>query len=200
MSRTHLKAGDRRRQLVSAARRVVGRDSLGATNLRSVAAEAGVALGTVHYIFPSKEELLRAVLEDVIDEQARALQASTVDGDDLESALRRTAMTTWRALIEGDPGIQVAQFELTLWALRAPETAHLARWQYERYLELLTAHLSDVARGAGVDPAVETAELARLFLAGIDGLILQYLALGDSRRSLADLEALVHRTALAAVG
>jgi hypothetical protein len=65
----------------------------------------------------------------------------------------------------------------------------VARRQYELYLEVLTATWGDAAARAGVTLAVPVDDLARMFLAGVDGLILQYLTLGDRERTRADLEA-----------
>ena len=77
---TYVKASERRRQLVSAARVVLVRDGVASTTLRSVAAEAGVPLGTLHYAFASKELLLTAVFEDVRDEVSAVLNDVAREG------------------------------------------------------------------------------------------------------------------------
>ncbi|MCX5321026.1 hypothetical protein [Streptomyces sp. NBC_00120] len=50
--------------------------------------------------------------------------------------------------------------------------AELARWQYERCIELLTAYWEQLAARAEVTLAVPTGVVARLQLAGADGLLL----------------------------
>jgi TetR/AcrR family transcriptional regulator, regulator of biofilm formation and stress response len=191
MAEAYVKADVRRVQLVGAARAVLEREGMAGATLRAVAAEAGVPLGTVHYIFASKEQLLRAVLEDVIDEIADAARASAGDATDFPSAMRRTALEVWSRLVEGHAEHQLMQYELTLWALRTPGMADLARRQYGLYVEVLTAIWSEAAARAGFTPAIPADQLARLHLAGVDGLILQYLTLGDAERARADLAALV---------
>jgi AcrR family transcriptional regulator len=52
----------RRSQIVHAAAAVLGRKGYGATSLKDVAREAGVAPGLLHYYFESKEELLVEVV------------------------------------------------------------------------------------------------------------------------------------------
>ena len=84
----YVKASERRRQLVSAARVVLVRDGVASTTLRSVAAEAGVPLGTLHYAFSSKELLLTAVFEDVRDEVSAVLNDVAEKGTGLERAIR----------------------------------------------------------------------------------------------------------------
>src|SRR5213080_1112264 len=118
MAVPYVKADVRRGQLVAAAREVLEREGMAGGTLRAVAAEAGVPLGTVHYIFPSKEQLLRAVLEDVFDEITDAARASAGTATNLDSAMRRTAPEVWSRLVDGDTGQQLMQYELTMWALR----------------------------------------------------------------------------------
>ena len=194
MATPYVKADVRRGQLVAAAREVLEREGMAGATLRAVAARAGVPLGTVHYIFPSKEQLLRAVLEDVVEEISDAARASAGTATDLESAIRTTALEVWSNLVETNPGLQVMQYELTMWALRTPGMAEVARRQYELYLEVITTIWTEAVDRAGVPLAVPADRLARLFLAGVDGLILQYLTIGDAARTKADLEALVGET------
>jgi AcrR family transcriptional regulator len=52
----------RRSQIVSAAATVLGHRGYGATSLKDIAREAGVAPGLLHYYFESKEELLVEVV------------------------------------------------------------------------------------------------------------------------------------------
>jgi TetR/AcrR family transcriptional regulator, regulator of biofilm formation and stress response len=191
MAARYVKADVRRGQLVAAARDVLEREGMAGATLRAVAAEAGVPLGTVHYIFPSKEQLLRAVLEDVVEEVSEAARASAGTATDLESEMRRTALEIWTKVVEGRAEAQLMQYELTMWALRTPGMAEVARWQYELYLEVITTIWTEAAARAGVTLAIPADQLARLFLGAADGLILQYLTLGDVERAKADLETLV---------
>jgi len=200
MTAPYVKADVRRVQLAAAARRVLERDGMAGGTLRAVAAEAGVPLGTVHYVFPSKEQLLRAVLEDVIQQISDAIRSSADAGEDLYGALRGTMLDVWTRLVEGHAGQQLMQYELTMWALRTPGMAEVARRQYELYVEVLTTTWTEAASHSRVTLAVPADQLARLFLAGADGLILQYLTLGDPERVEADLDALIRQLVRYATG
>ena len=191
MTTPYVKADVRRTQLVAAARQVLEREGMAGMTLRLVAAEASVPLGTVHYVFPSKEKLLRAVLEDVLQEISAAVRASASDGGDFEAMMRESALDVWKHLVEGASGQQVMQYELTIWALRTPGMAEVARRQYELYVDVVTNNWTKAAARAGLELATPADQLARLMLAGLDGLILQYLTLGDAERTRADLELLV---------
>src|ERR1700736_2615039 len=81
-------AGDepgRRGQIVRAAAAVLGRQGYGATSLKDVAREAGVAPGLLHYYFESKQELLLEVVIRMEREMIQDWQAAVADiADPLE--------------------------------------------------------------------------------------------------------------------
>lgn len=188
---TYVESSVRRRQLVAAARSALARDGVAKTSLRAVAAEAGVPLGTMQYVFPSKEQLLRAVIEDVVEEIADVLNDSASREEGLEHAIRGGMRSFWSALVTDHVGLQLMQYELTTYALREAGQEGLARWQYERYAGVVAEWCQDAAHRAGETCAVPFARLARVMVAGIDGLILQHVCDPDEKRSRANLEAMI---------
>src|SRR5262245_28239441 len=128
----YIEASVRSKQLVAAARSALTRDGVARTSLRVVAAEAQVPLGTLQYVFPSKELLLRAVIEDVVDEIAEVLKGNADLQGGLEHAIRQGLTGFWSQLVETQVNLQIIQYELVTWALRNPGMESLARWQYER--------------------------------------------------------------------
>ncbi|MEV8045231.1 TetR/AcrR family transcriptional regulator [Streptomyces griseoluteus] len=185
----YVEASVRHRQLVAAARTVLARDGVGRTSLRAVANEAGVPLGTMQYVFPSKELLLRAVIEDVIEETAEVFRAAADLDGGLEHAIRRGVEEFWVRLVEGHTELQVMQYELTTHALRTAGLESLARWQYERYTAAVADWCQQAAQRAGETCAVPFAQLARLVVSNLDGLIMQYVCDPHPARSRQDLEA-----------
>ena len=185
----HVEASVRRRQLVAAARTALSRDGVAGTSLRAVAAEAGVPLGTMQYVFPSKELLLRAVIEDVVNEIAEVLGDAADLDKGLEHAIRRALDGFWSRLVAGHEDLQVMQYELTTYALRAAGQESLARWQYERYGAVVAAWCQQAAQNAGESCAVPFARLGRVVVASLDGLILQHVCDPNEARSREDLAA-----------
>jgi AcrR family transcriptional regulator len=191
----YVEASVRSKQLVEAAQAVLIRDGVAGLTMRAVAKEAGVLLGTVTYVFPSKEMLLRAVIEDVIAGIAEvlksSLQSSADTGSGLEHAIRDGVQRFWTTLVEDQEGLQIIQYELTIYALRTPGLESMARWQYDRYARIVAAWCQEAASNAGETCAVPFDTLARVLVAAIDGLILQFVCDPDMTRSHEDLQAVI---------
>lgn len=187
----YVSAAERRTQLVAAARRAMERDGVAATSLRVVAAEAEVPLGTLQYVFPSKDLLLRAVIEDVVDEIAQLLSQAVDVHAGLEAAIRQGLESFWDHLVVGQVNAQLMQAELLHYALRTPGQEDMARYQYERYAEVVTTWGRTAADNAGETSAVPFDRLARVVLASVDGLILQYASDPDAERGRGDLETVI---------
>jgi AcrR family transcriptional regulator len=187
----YVEASVRSKQLVAAAEAVLIRDGVGRLTMRAVAAEAGVLLGTVTYVFPSRELLLRAVIEDVAAGIAEILKSSADTGRGLEHAIREGVQRFWTTLVEDQEGLQIIQYELTIYALRTPGLESMARWQYDRYARIVAAWCQEAASNAGETCAVPFDTLARVLVASIDGLILQYVCDPDATRSREDLQAVI---------
>lgn len=182
----YVESAVRSRQIIAAARVVITRDGVAATTVRAVALEAAIPLGTLQYVFPTKQQLLRAVIEDLVEELASKLQSSVPRGADPEYAVGHGIRTFWNDLVVGDAeGSQLAQYELTTYALRTAGLEELARWQYERYTDVVAGWLQQAAT------PVDSRRLARLILAGVDGLVLQYVVNPDPDRGQEDIEAMI---------
>ncbi|WP_264991942.1 TetR/AcrR family transcriptional regulator, partial [Mycobacterium montefiorense] len=72
---------ERREKLIRAAIAVITELGLEAATTRRVATHAGVSLGSVHYVFANKNELLAAVIDFVGDSIETALRPSAADRD-----------------------------------------------------------------------------------------------------------------------
>jgi AcrR family transcriptional regulator len=185
----YVKASERHRQLARAARAVMTREGVAGTTLRGVAAEAGVPLGTLHYVFPSKELMFRAVIEDVRNEASAVLKGVDTSVG-LELAIRRGLRAFWEQQIVDDPHAPLMRHELFLYAVRTPGQEDLARWQVEGYSRIVAEWCQAAANNAGELCAVPFDTLARVLVGGVMGIALHYLGDQDRERSLRDVEAL----------
>lgn len=195
----YVESAVRTKQAVAAARAVLMRDGVRGTTMRAVATEAGVPLGTLQYVFPSKQGLLRAVFEDIVEEIAELLRISAELEAGLEHAIRVGLRNFWTELVVNHRELQLVQLELVTHALRTAGLEELPRWQYERYIEIVAQWCESAATRAGETMTIPCDRLARLLVAGIDGLILQHVISADADRSTADLDALVETVVSLAV-
>ena len=78
--------------IVDAARAVASEGGLAAVQIAGVAERAGVAAGTVYRYFPSKEELVAAVINDTADRQVAAIRAATAAAPGALSGLAAALM------------------------------------------------------------------------------------------------------------
>ncbi len=169
----------RRGELVDAAFRVMSSQGVAAGTTRAICAEAGMALASFHYCFRSREELLRELMVMLSAKERVAAEAAMQPGASLGDALRQAALGYLRHL-EEDPGHELVLFELNHLALRTPELRDLADEQYRRYRESAQNILDAAAVIAGTDWHTDTAVLARLVVAMIDGVTTTWLVDHDS--------------------
>jgi len=161
-------------ELVAAAIRVIGREGVAAATTRKIADEAGVPLGTVHYWFADKNELLEDVVREIVERLERAVGMSERPGggttiEDLRAGLR----AAWAEVTGDDPGTQLGYYELTALALRSPSMRELARNQYRSYRGIATRALAPMLKD--VEPRRADA-IAQFVAVTFDGLVLAWLA------------------------
>ncbi|WP_406860206.1 TetR family transcriptional regulator [Streptomyces sp. HUAS MG47] len=165
MARARRYDPDRRRRIVDAALRVVGRDGIAGLSHRTAAAEADVPLGSTTYHFGSLDELLVAALRQANEGFAAILRESETLADpsaDLAAELARLT-GVW---LRGDrTGVEL-EYELYLAALRRPALRPVAAEWTEQVTTLLTRR---------TDPAT-----ARAVAALMDGIGLQVLLTGGA--------------------
>lgn len=162
-----MRAGSTRDALVAAALRVVEREGLPVLTTRRVAAEAGLPLGTVHYWFTDKRQLVATTTDALLQEVRERSTGAT----DLRDAHRRLAAVP--------AGRQLALVELTTAALRDPALADLARQQYAAYRATALQQLTELVPRADADLPGGSEALATLVVAVLDGLTLSTLAEDD---------------------
>src|SRR5918911_1825327 len=82
---------DRRRALVDAAFRRLARDGFEGLRTRDVAADVGINIATLHYYFPTKEALVRAVIGQAMQRFIRTMPGDGSPVEQLRAHLRALA-------------------------------------------------------------------------------------------------------------
>jgi AcrR family transcriptional regulator len=181
-------AEDRRRQLVAAAFRVIGRDGFARATTRAICIEAGAPLASFHYCFASKQELLDELTTQTLD----ALTAARADGTHIRptvaESLRVTLGFYWQT-VEDDPGRESVLMALTQHALNDPGLSGVAEQQYAAYHRTARETLEEIAEGCGVTWTLPVEQLARMLIVVTDGVTLAWLVDRDSDAAVAALDA-----------
>ena len=117
------KTAQTQRQITEAALATFLAQGLSRTTMAQIAERAGVAKGTIYSYYPSKEALLRGVIEHALSQSAAYRPLRRRAGETLQALLRRSLLPTMQA-IEGSDRGRLAQLILTE-AKQHPELARL---------------------------------------------------------------------------
>ena len=172
---TRLSSEERRSAIIRAAVRVIARDGLASATTRAIVAEARMPLASFHYVFRSRDEMIRELVAFVVGDERLAILASLRPGTEVRSTIR-AGIQAYFDLVVSDPGREQAMFELLHYALRTPKLGDLPRLQYDSYHRVVTEVLLAGAQHAGVEWSIPVDDLARLAVALTDGLTLGWLA------------------------
>lgn len=181
------RGADTRVALLRAAIAVVEREGLHAVTTRRVAEEAGLPHGTVHYWFADKDDLLRGVMETML-EDARATILDDSEGQPLGDIL----VGIHERFEEMPIGRQLALLDFTLAAPRTDSLRPLAKELYAVYTSAGHEILQPWADQAEAVLPGGTTALAPLIVAVIDGLTLAGLAGSDPQELAAARNLFIH--------
>ncbi|MFD4259536.1 TetR/AcrR family transcriptional regulator [Streptomyces sp. NPDC058534] len=174
-------ASERRTRLVDAAIAVMVRDGVSAATTRAIVAEADMPLGSFHYCFRSKEELLGEVIEVITGHTLERALSEVVSDGELEERLCRGMRAYWQHVVE-EPHEHRLTYELTQYAARQPGLAVVAERQYQTYLAANTRLIEALTddEGKRLEWSVPVPVLARYVTAALDGVTLLYLNEGNA--------------------
>ncbi|RKH74530.1 TetR/AcrR family transcriptional regulator [Corallococcus aberystwythensis] len=115
----HAKGTERVERILDATMEVLAEDGYAGLVLRGVAQRAGVSLGNLQYYFPTKQDVVRALLARYL-EQALQRVRERMEGGGREPAQRlRLAVD---AILEDQDSAHACQFFAELWAMAARDS------------------------------------------------------------------------------
>ncbi|MDC0773523.1 TetR/AcrR family transcriptional regulator [Streptomyces sp. HD] len=186
----HVSAAERRPQLIKAAIDLMTREGVAAGSTRAIAAELGVAQATVHYTFGTKEDLYRAVMEQLTENLVAQVERTAPTDASFEETMVTFAEALWRTVLEQPEAHQLLS-ELSMFALRTPHLKETLHGHYSEVLAVTAKLINEAAERTGHQLAQPAKTIARFFLAGFDGLTMQHLSLPDEEAEGVCLRALV---------
>ena len=164
--------------IIDAALRCLARDGYAATSLQRVADEAELGKRTVIYYYGTREGLFDQVVRRVGGRLLDQLEQVTVGEEDPADIVSRGFERVWAA-ITTDRALLVAWFGLLAESVTNPALADTASYITTRFRGLI-ARLIDDALQRGRTLHLRRSSLEVLILAGVQGLVLEYLERGET--------------------
>ena len=167
--------GDRRDQILAAAEKVFEAHGYAAATMDAVAAEAGVAKGSIYNYFKSKHDLFSQIFKE--------LAAGEMASADELIATSASATEKLAALLNYWPGRleeyqRIGRLVMEFWATAAREGQEgemtpLFRETYARSREMIAAVLAEGAKSGEFNRELDPQLAASLILAILDGVEVQ---------------------------
>jgi len=181
---TPSRADERRDQILAAVLSCLGEGGFDAVSMRAVAHGAGVPLGSLHYYFRNKEEMVGAALARTVDDTITGIIAGVDETAAPRTRLRSLVVEAMPRLCE-DATLVPVYIGFWSWCQKVPERRAL----YHRVSESVQARLrmlveQGVARGDfhPGDPAVA----ATMVLSTLIGFLLDHHGAGDCSPALVE--------------
>lgn len=170
----------RREELINAAVTVIARDGIVAATTRAIASEAKMPLGAFHYVFDSRDELIAAVIDELMGrELGRALEGITLGGPRTVTQVLEAGLNGFIDWLTENPDLELALFELAFFAARTGTSGGMGA-QYSAYYRASAALVAQAAVLGGVQWNEPVDRLARHLTALVDGLTTTWLADRDT--------------------
>jgi AcrR family transcriptional regulator len=169
----------RRRQVLDAARRCFARAGFHNTSMQDVFAESGLSAGAVYGYFAGKDDLVAAIVEEVLAEVVTALEVVT-ESDPLPP-LHAVAARLLHALDGGAHGGELARLAVQVWAEagRNEELSARLAGYYREMRDRFAALVRRYQAAGGVDPSADAQQVAQVLTALGPAFLSQRALLGD---------------------
>lgn len=167
------KSEESRKQVLDAAVATFAQRGIANTSVQDIADAAGLSKGAVHYHFESKEELLQRVLEQCLGAVEQRVLHTLNEPNLPMDRLRRAIAEMWTVHRDGLPEILIVTELVTLARQNEPIREALAaafRSTRQLIIDVGFSRLLEM----GLRPKVSLDVAARLLLAMIDGVAVQY--------------------------
>lgn len=115
------KGRERREAILDAATAILVHDGYARLSTRKIAARAGMQPGNLQYYYPSKQDVVRAVLERYLDRAVDAVEARIAAADDGTPASRLHSALD--GVLADQTSVESCRFFWELWALAAHDAA-----------------------------------------------------------------------------
>jgi len=167
--RRHTQIGrERYSELVQISYRLIAERGFEGLRTRLVAEEAGVNIATLHYHFPTKEDLIQAVVDYVVGELSSNQAPGPKDPTPLQELRQEFEDVELR--MQTTPELFIVLAELSVRAWRDPALAEILKGVEQNWQRHLQSILDRGARDGTFRPDLSTADVALSIMAQLRGL------------------------------
>lgn len=165
-------------EILQAAMQVFSQRGVAKTKMADIAVAAGIGKGTIYEYFRSKEEIFAAAFQQVNQRSGELIQQALASTDDPVEQLRLLIDVSRQTFIE--ESADFAGIMMDFWAegIRNKDEKILAiinlEQIYDEYRSLISGIL-ETGIQKGVFRPVDTASLAAILIAALDGVMLQWI-------------------------
>jgi AcrR family transcriptional regulator len=161
----------RKDELVDAAFELIADNGFEGLRTRDVAAKAGVNIATLHYYFPTKESLIRGVLDRAMMRFRSTLTPHGSPADQLRNHLRAV-----RKLLAEEPELTSVMGELALRSARDASIGGIMTEMYQAWHSTMRGLLRRAVREGGLRPELDSDGVAALIVATLTAITLPTLS------------------------
>jgi AcrR family transcriptional regulator len=165
------KREDRSQALVLAAYNQIAQRGFEGLRTREVAAEVRVNIATLHYYFPTKEALIRGVVEHAMARFRSTLAPHGTPADQLRNHLRSV-----RRLLREEPQLGAVMGELALRSSRDPAIARIMEDTNASWHGVVRGLLRRAAREGHLRPDLDSDGVAAMVVATLTSMTLPTMA------------------------
>jgi AcrR family transcriptional regulator len=178
MSRTPKVVEDRREQIIDAAMRVFAQRGFARATNRDVAREAGITTGLIYYYFKSKEDLLRAALEERSPVQVMTQITPEMLEQPPDVLLPLLVMRVLN-LVEGEQFVSMIRVLLPGMLHGATEVAPIALSLFQRVIAFLSNYLKVQATKGKVRADLDVDAASQVIASSMVGIVMRRQIMQD---------------------
>jgi AcrR family transcriptional regulator len=168
---TEAHVDSRRRQMIRAACISLAEKGLQQMTMRDIGLTAGLSLGAIYTYFSSKEEILRAIAEQSLQDNAAIVDQVREVGDAREAFSKFFRIVTDPACCSAD----TVRIKIGLWAeiVRNPELLELGKHSFATMVADLTELVREGQQRGELQQALDAEAVAHVMISLLEGLTVQ---------------------------
>jgi AcrR family transcriptional regulator len=177
VSAEHLAA--RRQQILDAARACFAQNGFHQTSMQDVIRAANLSVGAVYRYFPSKNDLITAIAEEIIDELATLFDALATEQPPLSIVTVMQRATGFVLANSGPDGVLRMAIQIWSESLRDPALAAIVSRVYRRLRDVMVTFAERAIAAGSLPPDADPLAVGSVLFALMPGYAVQRVLIDE---------------------